>query len=187
MPSARRPRSASSASSKSASGPADRPALHLTRFLPYRLSVLANTVSHTLAKLYEKRFGITIPEWRIIAVLGGGETMSAGEIAQRTAMDKVQVSRAISRMLESALIIRESGDTDRRKALLTLTPKALAIYAEIVPMALTYEEEVTDALSIDERAQLDTLLSRLQARADQLAARPAPIAPKMEAAPVRED
>lgn len=176
MPPARRSSTAATKSAaKSAAAPADIPALHLTRFLPYRLSVLANTVSHTLAKLYEKRFGITIPEWRIIAVLGGGETMSAGEIAQRTAMDKVQVSRAISRMLDSALILRESGDTDRRKALLTLTPKALAIYAEIVPMALTYEEEVTDALSIDERAQLDTLLSRLQARADQLAARPAPV------------
>ena len=172
MPPARRSRTASP---NSTALPAEPPALHLTRFLPYRLSVLANTISHTLAKLYEKRFGITIPEWRIIAVLGSGETMSAGEIAQRTAMDKVQVSRAISRMLESALILRESGDTDRRKALLTLTPKALAIYAEIVPMALTYEEEVTDALSIDERAQLDTLLSKLQARADQLAARPAPV------------
>ncbi|WP_372397495.1 MarR family winged helix-turn-helix transcriptional regulator [Azospirillum sp. HJ39] len=173
MPPARRSRPSVP---KSASVPADLPVLHLTRFLPYRLSVLANTVSHTLAKLYEKRFGITIPEWRIIAVLGGGETMSAGEIAQRTAMDKVQVSRAISRMLDSALILRESGDTDRRKALLTLTPKALDIYAEIVPMALTYQAEVTDALSADEQAQLDTLLTRLQARADQLATRPAPAA-----------
>ncbi|AWU94496.1 MarR family winged helix-turn-helix transcriptional regulator [Azospirillum ramasamyi] len=173
MPPARRSRTASTP--PPASGRMDLPALHLTRFLPYRLSVLSNTVSHTLAKLYDKRFGITIPEWRIIAVLGGGETMSAGEIAQRTAMDKVQVSRAIGRMLDSGLILRESGDTDRRKALLTLTPKALAIYAEIVPLALTYEAEVSDALSIDERAQLDTLLTKLQARADQLAVRPAPV------------
>ncbi|BAI73106.1 transcriptional regulator [Azospirillum sp. B510] len=177
MPPARRSRSAPS---KSAAAPEELPTLHLTRFLPYRLSVLANTISHTLAKLYEKRFGITIPEWRIIAILGSGETMSAGEIAQRTAMDKVQVSRAISRMLDSSLILRESGDTDRRKALLTLTPKALAIYAEIVPMALAYESQVTDALSIDERAQLDALLARLLARADQLAARPAPVMSKVE-------
>ncbi|WP_085555335.1 MarR family winged helix-turn-helix transcriptional regulator [Azospirillum agricola] len=165
MPSTRRP-----APDSAAPDSADPAALHLTRFLPYRLSVLANTVSHTVAKLYDKRFGITIPEWRIIAVLGGGETLSAGEIAQRTAMDKVQVSRAISRMLDSALILRESGDTDRRKALLTLTPKALAIYAEIVPMALAYESDLTDALPEEERALLDRLLNRLQARADQLAA-----------------
>lgn len=165
MPPASRSRPAKAASATAA--------LHLTRFLPYRLSVLANTVSHTVAKLYDKRFGITIPEWRIIAVLGGGETLSAGEIAQRTAMDKVQVSRAISRMLDSDLILREAGDTDRRKALLTLTPKALTIYAEIVPMALAYEAEMTDALSDEERALLDRLLSRLQSRAEQLAAAPA--------------
>ncbi|MBP2228287.1 DNA-binding MarR family transcriptional regulator [Azospirillum agricola] len=170
MPSTRRPAPDSAAPASADPASADPAALHLTRFLPYRLSVLANTVSHTVAKLYDKRFGITIPEWRIIAVLGGGETLSAGEIAQRTAMDKVQVSRAISRMLDSALILRESGDTDRRKALLTLTPKALAIYAEIVPMALAYESDLTDALPEEERALLDRLLNRLQARADQLAA-----------------
>jgi Transcriptional regulators len=155
------------------SGPAtETPTLHLTRFLPYRLSVLTNVVSHTVAKLYEKRFGITIPEWRIIAVLGGGETLSAGEIAQRTAMDKVQVSRAISRMLDSALILRESGDTDRRKALLTLTPKALDIYTEIVPLALAYEAQFTSALTEEESAQLDRLMTKLQAQADQLASAP---------------
>lgn len=146
--------------------------LHLTRFLPYRLSVLTNVVSHTVAKLYDKRFGITIPEWRIIAVLGSGETLSAGEIAQRTAMDKVQVSRAISRMLDSALILRESGDTDRRKALLTLTPKALDIYAEIVPLALAYEAQLTSALTEEEATQLDRLMSKLQAQADQLSSAP---------------
>ncbi|AWK86164.1 MarR family winged helix-turn-helix transcriptional regulator [Azospirillum thermophilum] len=178
MPSGRPPRSDAKSAPRpavpdEAAGPEVLPELRLTRFLPYRLSVLANTVSHTLAKLYEKRFGITIPEWRIIAVLGGGETLSAGEIAQRTAMDKVQVSRAISRMLESALILRESGTSDRRKALLTLTPKALAIYAEIVPLALAYESDLTGALSDEEAAMLDRLLTKLQSRADQLAPGPA--------------
>lgn len=145
-----------------------RSTLQLARFLPYRVSILANTVSHTLARLYEKRFGITIPEWRVIAVLGSGETLSAGEIAQRTAMDKVQVSRAISRMLASNLILREAGDTDRRKALLTLTPKALEIYDEIVPMALDYQDELTNTLSREETEQFDRLLTKLQGRAEQL-------------------
>lgn len=163
MPHSRRKRSESNP---------DGATLHLTRFLPYRLSVLANTVSHTVAKLYEKRFGITIPEWRIIAVLGSGETLSAGEIAQRTAMDKVQVSRAISRMLDSALILRESGDTDRRKALLTLTPKALDIYAQIVPLALAYEAQLTTALTEEESNLLDRLLTKMQAQADQLSSAP---------------
>lgn len=167
MPSARRS-APTPTTVKTAGVPVRR--MELTRFLPYRLSVLANTVSHTLAKRYEKRFGITIPEWRVIAVLGGGETLSAGEIAQRTAMDKVQVSRAISRMLESGLILRESGDTDRRKALLTLTQRALDIYEEIVPMALAYEARLTGALTAEEAGTLDRLLGKLQSRSDELAA-----------------
>lgn len=162
-PSAHRPDSADPAE------PADV-SMQLTCFLPYRLSVLANIVSHTLAKRYEKKFGITIPEWRVIAVLGGGETLSAGEIAQRTAMDKVQVSRAIGRMLDSGLILREAGDTDRRKALLTLTDQGYRIYREIVPMALAYEAKLTGTLSKQETEMLDRLLGKLQTRAEELAA-----------------
>jgi len=148
--------------------------LNLSHFLPYRVSVLANTISQTVARLYEKRFHITIPEWRIIAVLGGlgNETLSAGEIAAATAMDKVQVSRAISRMLDSELILREAGDTDRRKALLTLTPKGLEIYREIAPMALAYEAQLTSALDADEMQQLNLLLSKLQTQADELTTAP---------------
>ncbi|HEY0834964.1 MAG TPA: MarR family winged helix-turn-helix transcriptional regulator [Azospirillum sp.] len=148
--------------------------LNLSRFLPYRLSVLSNTISQTVARLYEKRFHITIPEWRIIAVLGGlgGETLSAGEIATATAMDKVQVSRAISRMLDSELILREAGDTDRRKALLTLTAKGQEIYREIAPLALAYEARLTSALDDDELQQLNLLLGKLQIQADELTTAP---------------
>lgn len=146
--------------------------LKLTAFLPYRLSVLANTVSLTVARLYEKRFGITIPEWRVIAVLGGGRTLSASEVAAATAMERVQVSRAISRMLDSGLILRETGGDDRRRADLTLTAKGAAIYDEIAPLARAYETELTAALSADEMEQLDHLLGKLQARAADLAARP---------------
>jgi len=160
----------SSTRRKTASRTATVPGLNLSHFLPYRVSVLSNTISQTVARLYEKRFHITIPEWRIIAVLGGlgNETLSAGEIAAATAMDKVQVSRAISRMLGSELILREAGDTDRRKALLTLTAKGLEIYSEIAPLALAYEAQLTSALDADEMQQLNLLLSKLQTKADEL-------------------
>lgn len=145
------------------------PSLDLARFLPYRLSVLSNTISHTVARLYETRFGITIPEWRVIAVLGSGRTLSAGEVAVATAMERVQVSRAIGRMLNSGLILREAGDRDRRRADLTLTAKGRAIYTEIAPLALAYETRVTAALDPAEAETLDRLLAKLQAQADALA------------------
>lgn len=146
--------------------------LKLATFLPYRLSVLANTVSLTVARLYETRFGITIPEWRVIAVLGGGRTLSASEVAAATAMERVQVSRAIGRMLASGLILRQTGDHDRRRADLTLTEKGDAIFRAVAPLAMAYEAELTAALTAEEQAQLDHLLARLQARAEELAARP---------------
>jgi len=148
------------------------PALDLNRFLPYRLSVLSNTISHTVARLYETRFGITIPEWRVIAVLGSGRTMSAGEVAAATAMERVQVSRAIGRMLESGLIIRETGDRDRRRADLTLTVKGRAIYTEIAPLALAYQTRITGVLEPGEAEMLDRLLAKLQAQANALAEAP---------------
>ena len=69
--------------------------LHLDRFIPYRLSVLTNTVSMIIAGAYEREFGLSIPQWRVIAVLARYPDLSAVEVAERTAMDKVAVSRAV--------------------------------------------------------------------------------------------
>ena len=74
-----------------------RPELNLDRFMPYRLSVVTNRVSSAIAQHYSQRFDLSIPEWRVIAVLGQSPGLSARQVAQRTAMDKVQVSRAVAK------------------------------------------------------------------------------------------
>jgi DNA-binding MarR family transcriptional regulator len=96
--------------------------LDLAHFVPYRLSVLTNRVSSAIARTYSERFDLTIPEWRVMAVLGGVDGLSAGEVAQRTAMDKVQVSRAIARLVESKRVQRVVDADDGRVARLSLTP-----------------------------------------------------------------
>src|SRR3546814_12463572 len=78
--------------------------LDLERFLPYRLSVLSNRVSQTIADFYVERFGLAVTEWRVIAVLGRFAGLSANGVAVRTAMDKVAVSRAVARLLERGLL-----------------------------------------------------------------------------------
>jgi len=85
----------------------DHAALDLDRFLPYRLSVLSNRISQAIAKLYQARFGFGITEWRVIAVLGRYPALSANTVAERTAMDKVAVSRAVAHLLERGLLTRE--------------------------------------------------------------------------------
>jgi len=135
--------------------------LDLDHFLPYRLSVLTNRVSSAIARHYADRFGMTIPEWRVMAVLGQGGELSAREVAQRTAMDKVQVSRAVASLVTAKRVQRQADGTDGRVSRLSLTRKGSAIYDEIVPLALHLEELLLAPLSSAERSALDALMLKL--------------------------
>jgi DNA-binding MarR family transcriptional regulator len=141
----------------------DHPVLELDRFLPYRLSVLSNRLSAAIARCYESRFQLSVTEWRVIAVLGRFPGLSANEVAERTAMDKVAVSRAVSRLLESGRLQRDLHDADRRRSVLELSEAGRAIFDAVVPLALDYERALLEALEPDERATLLALLDKLTA------------------------
>jgi DNA-binding MarR family transcriptional regulator len=144
--------------------------LDLDRFLPYRLSVLSNTVSSAIAREYSDRFGLSIPEWRVMAVLGGEPKLSARDVAERTAMDKVQVSRAVESLVRAQRVARTADPADGRIARLSLTAKGRAIYEEVVPLALHLEELFLRALKPDERRQFDALMAKLARQAHLLGA-----------------
>jgi DNA-binding MarR family transcriptional regulator len=135
--------------------------LELECFLPYRLSVLSNRISQDIARLYAGRFGLNVTEWRLLAVLGRYPGLSATELAERTAMDKVAVSRAVASLLAEGRLTRRTDGADRRRALLKLSAKGYRIYDEVAPLALDYERRLVAALSAEDLAQLDALLSRL--------------------------
>jgi DNA-binding MarR family transcriptional regulator len=141
--------------------PEDRPSLRLERFLPYRLSVLSNTISRALAEAYAERYGLSINEWRVMAILGRFPGSSAAEVADRAAMDKVAVSRAVSRLLEAGRIRRRTAPDDRRRSVLLLSPAGRRIFRRLTPVLLEYEDALLSSLSDGERAQLDRILSRL--------------------------
>ncbi|MGK7296670.1 MAG: MarR family winged helix-turn-helix transcriptional regulator [Candidatus Wenzhouxiangella sp. M2_3B_020] len=136
-------------------------ALDLEHFLPYRLSVLSNRVSQGIARTYEQRFGLSVTEWRVIAILGRYPGASATEVAQRSAMDKVAVSRAVRRLLEAGRIEREPNDADRRERHLRLTEAGRALHDEIVPAALAYEQRIREALTEEENVVLERLIEKL--------------------------
>lgn len=136
--------------------------LDLEHFLPYRLSVLSNRISTDIARLYDKRHGLSIPEWRVIAVLARRPGLSATEVAQRTAMDKVAVSRAVSALLDGGRILRDTDEDDRRRSVLRLSEAGRAIYADVAPRAMAYEQRLLEALQPDERQALDRLLARME-------------------------
>lgn len=144
--------------------------LVLEQFLPYRLSILSNTVSNTIAREYRELFGLSIPEWRVMAVLGRFGPLSASGICERTAMDKVTVSRAAAQLIEQKFLKRETDPNDRRRSILKLTAAGTRTHQKIVPIARGRESELAAALTDAERRSLDTLLAKLQQRASEIAA-----------------
>lgn len=139
----------------------DRAVLELETFLPYRLSVLSNTVSQAIAQIYEERFGLSVTEWRAMAVLGRYSGISAREVAMRTAMDKVAVSRAVARLMEKGLIERDTAEHDRRQSVLQLSSGGWAIYDQVAPLALEHEQRLLAHLDADEKRWLARILDKL--------------------------
>ncbi|MCW8976836.1 MAG: MarR family transcriptional regulator [Sedimenticola sp.] len=118
--------------------------------------------------IYSSRFDIGIQEWRIIANLGNKKFLSANEIGEHVNLDKVQMSRAISKLMKKGLVKRTLDKIDKRKSSLRLSAKGLRLYEEIVPMALQREKQLLTALSRDEQLQFETILCKLEYKALEL-------------------
>ncbi len=133
----------------------------LDNFLPYRLALLSSLVSGSIQKLYAAEFDISIPEWRLVAILGSDGPMTSNDIRQRAAMDKVQVSRAAAKLLDAGHIRKQIHPEDKRRAILSLSESGLKIYNQIVPIALEREAYLSSALTRKEKENLIQLLEKL--------------------------
>jgi len=139
-----------------------RAQLRLQDYLPYRLSVASNAVSRLIARAYEERFGLKIPQWRLIAVLADEGPLTPQALCGRTIMDKVTVMRAAQRLLQRRLLRRLPNRQDRRSHRLALTRSGARLYRQIVPLALACEAHLLRGLAPAEVARLDRLLRRLE-------------------------
>ena len=140
----------------------DHAPLELEHFLPYRLSILSNTVSQAIASDYQQRYDLSVTEWRVMAVLARFDGLSAREVAERTAMDKVAVSRALARLVESGRVSRGTHDGDKRRSVLSLTESGWKVHDEVAPMARARERQVLAKLDAEERSWLKRILDKLQ-------------------------
>jgi DNA-binding MarR family transcriptional regulator len=142
--------------------------LNLTTFFPYRLSILNIAVSKAISQLYADRFNLSRHEWRVIAALGDEQTLSSTEVSKITSMDKMTVSRAVTRLTENGLIAVSKNNEDRRQKTLRLTKQGLAIYKQIVPMVHAREDYILSALTDEEYAELNRLMGKTYERAMEL-------------------
>jgi DNA-binding MarR family transcriptional regulator len=135
--------------------------LELENFLPYRLSILSNTVSQAIADDYQRRYDLSMTEWRVMAVLARFHGLSARQVAERTAMDKVAVSRALARLAAAGRVHRDTHGDDKRRSVLNLTEAGWLIHDDVAPMARAREREMLTKLDQDERQWLTRILDKL--------------------------
>jgi len=137
--------------------------LDLFKFVPFRLNRLGAEVSAALSSEYRERYGLDIPEWRVIATLGfRNEACSAQYIAQCTRTHKSTISRAVTSLMERQLVERVENEDDRREFRLRMTPRGTALYEELIPRLLRREQEILSCLSTQERKDFAKLLGKIE-------------------------
>jgi len=136
--------------------------LRLDAFIPYRLSVTSNLVSETIASAYQALFGLSIPEWRLIAVIAEDEGATQQQVGRRTRMDKVTVSRATIGLVERGLVERHPHASDRRSQSLHLSHAGRDLYSQVAPKALELERRIFASFDPKEVAAFGEMLDRVQ-------------------------
>jgi DNA-binding MarR family transcriptional regulator len=149
---------------------ADRAPLKLEHFLPYQLNVVSSLVSEALSSVYARRFGIGVPEWRVLVTLGQYGVMTAKTVGAHTHMHKTKVSRAVALMEKRRLVARRANRDDMREAFLSLTAAGRTMYEEVAPHALDFARRLTEILTPDDRDAFDRALHQLTTRSAQLVA-----------------
>jgi len=136
--------------------------LRLDAFIPYLLSVTSNVVSDAIASTYQALFGLTIPEWRLIAVIGEDDGITQQQVGRRTRMDKVTVSRATIALVDRGLVERKPHSSDRRSQSLHLTKAGHDLYDQVAPKAIELEQRIFASFDPREVAAFSKMLARIQ-------------------------
>jgi DNA-binding MarR family transcriptional regulator len=143
--------------------------LRLDGFLPYQLNVASSLVSQALSRLYAERYGIGVPEWRVLVTLGQFDTMTGKAIGEHSHMHKTKVSRAVALLEKRGLVVRRVNRSDLRESFLSLTPEGRAIYDDLAPGAVSFARQLVEAIDPADRDAFARALQCLIERAKPLA------------------
>ncbi len=142
----------------------------LDEFIPYKLAVVGNRVGQAIGRLFEQKFNVQIPEWRVLMALHSYGTSSFYEVVERTSMDKARASRAQRRLIDLGLVSGREDPNDARKLILQLTDKGRQMCQSIIPEARYTESWLLEVLTDQERNELDRILGKLYQRSHDLKA-----------------
>lgn len=139
----------------------------LQQFLSYRLARLHVKLNAQASRILGDHAGITLTQWRVIALTGGKGEITLTDIHRATQMDKGQLSRTIKGMLSDGLVTARAGLSDQRQQILALTERGSAIYAQMLPRMQMRQKLLTDCLSPEERKLIFSAIDKLEIAAEQ--------------------
>jgi DNA-binding MarR family transcriptional regulator len=143
--------------------------LDLDSYIPCQLAKLSNTVIRSVTSLFEEWFDISIPEWKVMAVIEKTPGMSAVDVAQHAGLDTVAVSRAVTKLMDAGRVRREFGREDRRRSILELTEAGRELFAKMTPLAASLQSSLLEGLTEEEKAVFEKTLKLLSAKSRDLA------------------
>src|SRR4051812_36806262 len=149
--------------------PSEAPLLRLEEFLPHRLNVLSSLVSQALTRVYG-RYGIGIPEWRVLVTLGENGVLTGKVVGAQTHMHKTKVSRAVAQLEERKFLTRRANRADLRESFLSLTPARRGVYAELAPSPLPSRHRPAELAAIADPPASARAVKQLTKRSAELVA-----------------
>ncbi|KAA1153068.1 MarR family winged helix-turn-helix transcriptional regulator [Pseudoalteromonas distincta] len=135
--------------------------IDLATFLPYQLTNVATRVSNDFAEVYQTKYGLNIPQWRILANLAQYGQSNAKDLCTQANMDKSTVSRAVKVLIDKGLVKSELNAQDKRAALLVLSEAGQSLYEQIAPDALNWEKQLLSTLTNEEYEVLVSIFEKL--------------------------
>ena len=134
----------------------------LSLFLPFRLNGVADAMSRRVSRIYADRHAMTRPEWRVLAIMGETESVTATALGRRSTMHKTKVSRAVASLEKRRWLVRERSTEDRRVELLSLTRQGRRSYRDLVPALEAAEADMLASLTGAQVAQIREALDMLE-------------------------
>lgn len=144
--------------------------IDLEEYIPCQLATLSTSVTRSVATLFEDWYDISIPEWKVLAIVAKRPGMSAVDVAQHAGLDTVAVSRAVTKLMDAGRITREFGKEDRRRSILGLSDEGRGLYEKIMPLAASLQSNLLEDLTVEEKALFEKALSSLLTKSRELTA-----------------
>jgi DNA-binding MarR family transcriptional regulator len=142
----------------------------LEEYIPCQLATLSTSIIRSVATLFEDWYDISIPEWKVLAIVVKRPGLSAVDVAQYAGLDTVAVSRAVTKLMDAGRITREFGKEDRRRSILSLSNEGREVYEQIMPVAVSLQSNLLEGLTRDEKVIFEKALSSLRTKSRELTA-----------------